>query len=307
VNDPTSPDRPALSLAGRTILVTGGTSGAGLAGVIECHGLGAGIVLGSRSEERYREVAARLGGGRLRPFVADLGDAVSLERALDALRRDGTRPTDVVHCAAGGLEPILRPLLRTLAATRRLPPGSERERALAAHRRRLGELVERTAELAWRVNSEGPRRVVAELAPALPPGARLVAYSSTWTAVLEAGGCPIFYRAIAESKAAFETWLSDRAQAWVQRRITPTIVVSPLIADTTMGRLIDRNLVPIVAEADRKRWRATFVSTADVTAAVTRLLTTRAAPPPRLYVLGPGSVRHALDQDVIAAAGRVPL
>ena len=90
------------------------------------------MVLGSRSEDRCNEVAERLPAGSVHPFIADLGDADSVDRALDLLDRAGVEPTDIAHCAAGGLEPMIRPLLRATAADsiRKVPGRTEYQRGV---------------------------------------------------------------------------------------------------------------------------------------------------------------------------------
>ncbi|TMD79834.1 MAG: SDR family NAD(P)-dependent oxidoreductase, partial [Chloroflexi bacterium] len=119
-----------MDLAARTILVTGGTSGTGLAVAKAAHRLGADVLLGSRSQTSYAEAVAPIGDDRVAPFIADFADPRSLEAALDRVEMALNRPTDIVHCAAGGLEPMLRPLLRATAALRRTEPGPEREAAI---------------------------------------------------------------------------------------------------------------------------------------------------------------------------------
>ncbi len=267
-------------------------------------------MLGSRSEERYREAAASFGGHRVHPFIADLAEPASLKSALDSLAQSEVRVTDVVHCAAGGLEPMLRPLIRAVAAVGRLPAGPERDRALDDHREELARLVASTASAAWKVNLEGPRELFARLIDSLPSGARLITYSSIWTTTVATGGCPAFYRATAESKAAFEAWLADQSPRWAAGGISATVVVMPLIGDTSMGKLIDRHIGPLLGDAAEQEWRTTYVSMAGVTGAVTRLLLEPFAtesPLRRLFLTGPGELRDDLDPRVAAAVSQLPL
>ena len=72
-----------MDLAGRTILVTGGTSGTGLAVAKAAHRLGADVLIGSRSQTSYAEAAAAIGGDRVAPFIADFADPRSLEAAAN--------------------------------------------------------------------------------------------------------------------------------------------------------------------------------------------------------------------------------
>src|SRR2546430_16445539 len=93
-------DPSALPLAGRTLLVTGASSGTGLAGVLAWHKLGADIVVGSRSAASCAGVADRMGNVQGHPLAADLGDPPSGDAAPDHLRASGVAPTDIVHFAA---------------------------------------------------------------------------------------------------------------------------------------------------------------------------------------------------------------
>jgi NAD(P)-dependent dehydrogenase (short-subunit alcohol dehydrogenase family) len=297
------------SLAGRTILVTGGTSGTGLAGAIDWHGLGAQIVVGARSRQRYEEVAAKFGGERLHPMIADLEDRASIEVGVRQLERDGMRPTDIVHCAAAGLEPILRPLMRSVVGLRRLPPGPERDGAIERERKQLGKLVREHSDTATRVNLEGSRDVMSRVATTLPEGAQIIALSSMWCAGLRVGACPTFYRAVAESKVQFEDWLEAQALEWTAGGISATVLVGHIISDTGSGKLIDRHVVPLMAESDQLRFRADYVTTAETTQALTRLLSGRPQPGAmrRMYLTGTGGLLDNEPEEAVAVAGRVPL
>jgi NAD(P)-dependent dehydrogenase (short-subunit alcohol dehydrogenase family) len=268
----------AQSLAGRTILITGGTSGTGLAGTVEWHRLGAEVVVGSRSEERYTEVAGRLGGKRVHPFIADLGDGASLSSALDALDRSGIRVTDIVHFAAGGMEPILKPLLKMAAGLRRMDPGQEREEAIAARQVELLALVKASAATARAVNLEGPRSLIARLAPALPDGATITLFASLWSEQGRSGPTPAWYWAVADAKNRFEDWLDAEARKLEDRRVATTVLVAHIISDTSTGRLLDRNVVPLMAEADQGPFRDGYVTTAETVEAATQLLTEPSRP-----------------------------
>jgi NAD(P)-dependent dehydrogenase (short-subunit alcohol dehydrogenase family) len=297
------------SLASRTILVTGGTSGTGLAGAIAWHSLGAQILLGARSRQRYEEVAAKFGGERLHPMIADLEERSSIEAGVRQLELDGIRPTDIVHCAAAGLEPILRPLMRSVVGLRRLPPGPDRDEAIERERKQLGRLVREHSGTATRVNFEGSRDAMSRLATSLPEGAQVIALSSMWSAGLRVGACPAFYRAVAESKVQFEDWLETQAPVWAGRGTSATVLVGHIISDTGSGKLIDRHVVPLMAEADQLRFRADYVTTAETTQALTRLLIERPQPGAmrRVYLTGTGGLLDSKPDEAIAVAGRVPL
>jgi NAD(P)-dependent dehydrogenase (short-subunit alcohol dehydrogenase family) len=302
-------DAASAPLTGRTILVTGATSGAGLNGAIAWAKLGAHVVVGSRSEDRYREVAASMAVGRAHPFIADLADPASIDLALDALERSGVSPTDIVHSAAGGLEPMVRPLLRAAVAQRKRPPGPERDVALAKHGEEMANRASDASALAWRVNVDGPKQLITRLAPRLPDGARIITYASIWSALFDTGAYPAFYHAVAESKTGLETWLAADAPGWSSRHIALTVLIGHILADTSTGMLIDRNLAPLMSEEDQPEFRSAYITTADLTAAATRLLL---EPDPatgvlrRAYVTKSGLMLDEIPPDVAAMAARVP-
>jgi NAD(P)-dependent dehydrogenase (short-subunit alcohol dehydrogenase family) len=299
----------ATQMTGRTILVTGATSGAGLNGAIAWAEVGAQVIAGSRSEARYREVAERIAAGRVHPFIADLAVPASIDLALEALDRSGVVPTDIVHSAAGGLEPIVRPLLRAAVAQRKRPPGPERDAVLAKHREEMANTASAASAMAWRVNVDGPKQLITRLAPRLPDGARIITYASIWSALFADGAYPAFYHAVAESKTGLETWLAAEAPGWSPRRISLTVLIGHILADTSTGMLIDRNLAPLMSEADQHEFRSAYISTGDMTAAATRLLLD---PSPatgvlrRAYVTKAGVMLDEIPPDVAAMAARVP-
>ena len=291
-------------------MVSGATRGTGLAGALEWHGLGAAIVLGTRSQTRYEGVSGSFSGGRVWPFVADLSDPTSIPAAIDDLVASGIHVTDIVHCAAAGLEPKLRPLMRAVIALRGMAPGPDFDLALEEHRTRLVGL-DTAAHDAWNVNFNAPREITRLLAPLLPTGARVIAYSSVWSAGLPSGQCPAFYRDVAKSKLAFETWLSEQAKsAWRAGQIHPLVLVGHVIRETASGQFIDRHLVELMTPPDRVAFRAAYISMREMTRAATALLMESGAIPQglrRLYVIGGRGVSDSIDSEVQATAGRMPL
>lgn len=85
-----------FSLSGKTILVTGASSGIGRATAIECSKMGACIVLTARNEQRLKETLCQLEGKGHQYIVADLTneeDIMRLSEQVPAL--------DGAVCAAG--------------------------------------------------------------------------------------------------------------------------------------------------------------------------------------------------------------
>ena len=297
-----------MNLAGRTILVTGGTSGTGLAVAKAAHRLGADVLIGSRSQTSYAEAVAPMGGERVAPFIANFADPDSLEAALGRLEMALNRPTDIVHCAAGGLEPLLRPLLRATAALRRTEPGPQRDAAIARQRDELDRLVHRNATSAFEVNHEGPRWLFERLVPLLRDGGRIIVYSSLWSEGVRRGDCPAFYWSVAESKTQFEEWLDEAAHQWGSR-FSAAVLIGHLISDTSMGKLIDRNMVQFMAPEDVPPFRAGYINSVQAAEATIDALTRPIEPGAlrRFYLAGSATLTTTLDTTLMAVVGRMPL
>ena len=105
------PPPPADSLRGRTVLVTGPTSGLGRAATDRLAGLGARIVLVGRSEARLVSVRDELirshGEDRFRTVVADMSSLASVQAAVARIL-DSEALLDVVIDNAGAIFPERR-------------------------------------------------------------------------------------------------------------------------------------------------------------------------------------------------------
>ena len=87
-----------FTLEGKTILVTGASSGIGRGIAIACSKMGANIVLGGRNENRLNETLSEMEGDGHVLAVADLTKKEELEKLVDTLPKlDG-----IVHCAGIG-------------------------------------------------------------------------------------------------------------------------------------------------------------------------------------------------------------
>ncbi len=74
-----------FSLEGKTILVTGASSGIGRATAIECSKMGATLVITARNEERLRETLEQLEGTGHQMIIADLTDEEQLDNLVAQL------------------------------------------------------------------------------------------------------------------------------------------------------------------------------------------------------------------------------
>jgi NAD(P)-dependent dehydrogenase (short-subunit alcohol dehydrogenase family) len=297
------------NLAVRKILITGGTGATGFAAARELHRLGATVVIGTRRTDRYEAAEQALGGGRVAPFVADLTDRDAVRRALDRLRADGHLITDVVHSAAGGLEPVIRLLMRRLMSLKRLSR-PELAAGLEDYRAFIAGPVEESRPFARRVNLEGPSVLFDELAPRLPAGGTMIYYTSLWSSLYGQVPPPDFYVGVAESKHAFEEWMGERSAAWTARGLSPTVVSGHIILDSSLGELIDRHIVPLMPAERQAVARSFFISTGDMVRCTVRLI--RCAPPAapgqaaRVFLDAPGRETTELDPGSPALADPLP-
>jgi NAD(P)-dependent dehydrogenase (short-subunit alcohol dehydrogenase family) len=211
-----APDQQALAAAvgGRTVLLTGASSGIGEASARRLGAAGAHVVLVARREAELRRVAAdvRELGGRATPYPADLADVADVERLLGELAR-GVTAVDVLVNNAG--RSIRRPV--ALSYDRH----HDYERTIAA-------------------NYLGPVRLFLGLLPAMRERGEghLVNVSTIGVDV----PAP-HWSAYSASKAAFETWLRCVAPEARVDGVTTTSIHFPLVhtamsAPTAMFRRV---------------------------------------------------------------------
>ena len=73
-----------FSLEGKTILVTGASSGIGQATAIECSKMGAKLVVTGRNAERLQQTFGRLEGEGHQQIIADLTDATAKDKIVSS-------------------------------------------------------------------------------------------------------------------------------------------------------------------------------------------------------------------------------
>ncbi len=93
-----------FSLKGKTILITGASSGIGRATAIVCSKMGANVIVTGRNEDRLRETFNQLDGEENQSIVADLTNS----EAIDSLVQQLPALTGVVHCAGIGNRSMLK-------------------------------------------------------------------------------------------------------------------------------------------------------------------------------------------------------
>lgn len=74
-----------MSLVGKTILVTGASSGIGQAIAIECSKLGAIVICTARNEERLKQTLSMMEGEGHKYIIADLTDSSSIDTMVEQL------------------------------------------------------------------------------------------------------------------------------------------------------------------------------------------------------------------------------
>lgn len=95
-----------FTLEGKTILVTGASSGIGRGIAIACSKMGATIVINGRNEQRLAETMKDLEGDNHMSLVADLSDSQALSLMVAQLPKlDG-----IVHCAGIGQRVLCKQL-----------------------------------------------------------------------------------------------------------------------------------------------------------------------------------------------------
>ena len=95
-----------FSLEGKTILVTGASSGIGRGIAIACSKMGASVIVNGRNEERLNETLLQMNGDNNQKAVADLSNLGNVSSMVSALPKlDG-----VVHCAGIGQRVLCKQL-----------------------------------------------------------------------------------------------------------------------------------------------------------------------------------------------------
>ena len=104
----TEPINP-FSLSGKTILVTGASSGIGKSVAIACSKMGADVIITGRNAERLTSTLLQLDGTSNIQIATDLTKIVDIENLVTQLP-----PIDgVVHCAGIGDRSLLKRVKRT--------------------------------------------------------------------------------------------------------------------------------------------------------------------------------------------------
>ncbi len=214
----TSDERLRQTVAGKTVLVTGASSGVGEATALRLGAAGATVLLVARRAERLQEVREAILAGGARAFVhpCDLSDVDAVgDLVTEILQQHGH--VDVVVCNAG------------LSIRRWISESYERFRD-----------VERTIK----VNYLGPVRLLLGLLPTMRErGSGHIVNVATAGVDLPA----LRWSAYIASKAAFEAWLSGVAPEIRADGVTTTSIHLQLVRSPMLGPFRIWNYVPAMS------------------------------------------------------------
>lgn len=98
-----------FSLVGKTVLVTGASSGIGRGIAVACSRMGATVVINGRNRQRLQETFVSLAEGRHQMAVADLNDQTAVRDLVETL----PLLQGIVHCAGIGQRVLCKQLTET--------------------------------------------------------------------------------------------------------------------------------------------------------------------------------------------------
>ncbi|UBV43825.1 SDR family NAD(P)-dependent oxidoreductase [Deinococcus taeanensis] len=213
LSPPACRDLPRLKRAvqGRTVLVTGASSGIGAATACQLGRAGATVLLLARRDAALQEVAARIeaAGGRAVVMPADLSDPAQVQAVAARLLSE----FPALHAVISSAGRSVRRRAQDGAARRDL------ERLLA-------------------VNFSGPAALLLALRPALESGRAVIVNVSSVSA--RHVGAPR-WAAYQGSKAGFDLWLQAAAAEWSGVRAASVylpLVRTPMVAPTQAYRYL---------------------------------------------------------------------
>ena len=277
-------------LQGRRVLVTGGTSGTGLAAAIEIQRLGGEVIIGTRNREHFERAAGNLSGERAYPFIADLTEKNQVEKEIMRLVAENCFPTDLIHSAAGGMEAFLPNIARDLLTLSRIENLQQHEVKIDDLRKKIKAEVEKSYPFAQAINFDGSKALMEKMLNILPQGAKVIYYSSPWSSFYGQVTVPCFYQAIAKTKHMMEEWLVENREWFIGKGIYPAIISGNLILDTKAGRMIDRLILPLLSENKQETIRQSAISIKDMVKATVKILRSDPAEwttyPLRIWVYG---------------------
>lgn len=226
---PAVPGRTRIRLKGKTVLITGASSGIGEAGAEQLAAEGAEVILVARRAELLDEVVARItaNGGAATAIPCDLADLDAVDELVDTVER-----------RFGGVDILVNNAGRSI------------RRSLADSLDRWHD-VERTMTL----NYYSPLRLIRGLAPGMiERGDGHIINVSTWGVLSEAS--PLFgvYNA---SKAALSAVSRVIETEWARWGVHSTTLYYPLVATPMIAPTRAYDGMPALSPREAGQWMVT--------------------------------------------------
>lgn len=291
-------------MQGRVVLITGGAAGTGLEIAKRLDGLGATVVVGTRNLETQQKPgnfskACEVLSHEPTPFIADLTQPDQVSTAISSVREKGIAQfTDVISCAAGGIEKDKMAIGRILAALRRSKreKGEVPQEEIDKIRGVIEGIVLFDLSFARDINVVALQRLIGEIREGnmLREGGHIIQLSSLPSSFFTEGvPIPSFYKGVAQAKHEAEVWLTGQAQALASEGLTTTIISGDVIGDSAIGDLY-KTVAGIFYPEEVIRAKPPFITKADMAGATIQALRSQLEPgevlPRRIYVLGDPSL-----------------
>lgn len=284
-------------LKNRVVFITGGSSGTGFKTALAAYSEGARIAIGTRKQGNFDNISEQFDGSAF-PVVGDISEPAQIVRAIENLAREGIIVTDVVHAAAGGLEPILFNLSKLFLKWKKAGDSTPDEQKLPLAKEVVEEYFEEAQKRSHKINFEGPANLLDELREMLPYGSRFIFFSSLWSSFFGKVPSPHFYEPIASVKRRFEMYLEASLEDLLLKGMYPAIVSGSVLADTKLADSIIglRDTIPGSITVQNN---LPFPKTEDMVKATVGLLTSDPQMwgplPAKRYVIGPNQIVDNLD------------
>ncbi|WP_029116337.1 SDR family oxidoreductase [Mycobacterium sp. URHB0044] len=230
------PNREAVDLRGKRILLTGASSGIGEAGAEKLARAGATVVVVARRQELLDAVAARItdAGGDARAHACDLSDLDAIDELVATLERD-----------LGGIDILINNAGRSI-------------------RRPLAESLDRwhDVERTMALNYYSPLRLIRGLAPGMRErGDGHIINVSTWGVLQESAPLFAVYNA---SKAALTAVSRVIETEWSKDGVHSTTLFYPLVKTPMIAPTRAYDGLPGLSAAEAADWMVTAARTRPV-------------------------------------------
>lgn len=236
-------DPPEILRPGSKVVHFGGLSGTGRIITLELLKLGISVVAGTRTDMKVEDFRAKLDDGsqsRLTPLVGDVTDTSAILAALD---KEGVSLSNspVIYSAAGGMESYSSRLLRGILGIARMSPSNERDKRLLDFQGKMALEAQKSIKDAMEINCNAPKRLIEHMIQNGDPTQKkpFVFLTSLGSSFFGTSyPVPDFYDGVAESKQAFEIYLTENAERLIKAGIYPVIVSGNLLQDSGVAMMM---------------------------------------------------------------------